>query len=97
MTLATRWQSKFELHARTILELQVDAKLKSAGVSAMICGDVDAKCIASKALRMRCWGRTRTPSSHSGQRGAAVGGTSSGGCRASGEHRSGKRIRAARV
>jgi len=41
-TLATQWQSEFELHARAILGLPVDTTLKSPGASAVIYGGVDA-------------------------------------------------------
>ncbi|MBX3636779.1 MAG: formate-dependent phosphoribosylglycinamide formyltransferase [Rubrivivax sp.] len=43
VTLATQWQSEFELHARAILGLPVDVSLKSAGASAVIYGGVEAK------------------------------------------------------
>ncbi len=42
VTLATQWQSEFELHARAILGLPVDTMLKSPGASAVIYGGVDA-------------------------------------------------------
>jgi phosphoribosylglycinamide formyltransferase 2 len=43
VTMATQYQSEFELHARAILGLPVDTSLHSAGASAVIYGDVDAK------------------------------------------------------
>jgi phosphoribosylglycinamide formyltransferase 2 len=43
VTLATQWQSEFELHARAILGLPVDVSLKSPGASAVIYGGVEAK------------------------------------------------------
>ena len=43
VTLATQWQSEFELHARAILGLPVDTTLKSPGASAVIYGGVDAQ------------------------------------------------------
>jgi phosphoribosylglycinamide formyltransferase 2 len=43
VTLATQWQSEFELHARAILGLPVDTSLKSPGASAVIYGGVHAK------------------------------------------------------
>ena len=43
VTMATQWQSEFELHARAILGLPVDVSLKSAGASAVIYGGVDAR------------------------------------------------------
>ncbi|KTT16943.1 formate-dependent phosphoribosylglycinamide formyltransferase [Pseudacidovorax intermedius] len=42
VTLATQWQSEFELHARAILGLPVDTSLKSPGASAVVYGGVDA-------------------------------------------------------
>jgi len=43
VTLITQWQSEFELHARAILGLPVDAALKTAGASAVIYGGVQAQ------------------------------------------------------
>jgi phosphoribosylglycinamide formyltransferase 2 len=43
VTLATQWQSEFELHARAILGLPVDTTLRNPGASAVIYGGVDAK------------------------------------------------------
>ena len=43
VTMATQWQNEFELHARAILGLPVDATLKSPGASAVIYGGVDAQ------------------------------------------------------
>jgi phosphoribosylglycinamide formyltransferase 2 len=43
VTLATQWQSEFELHARAILGLPVDTALKSPGASAVVYGGVDAQ------------------------------------------------------
>lgn len=45
VTMATQWQSEFELHARAILGLPVDTRLKSPGASAVIYGGVDAKAV----------------------------------------------------
>jgi phosphoribosylglycinamide formyltransferase 2 len=42
VTLATQWQSEFELHARALLGLPVDACLRNAGASRVIYGGVDA-------------------------------------------------------
>ena len=42
VTMATQWQSQFELHARAILGLPVNTALKSPGASAVIYGGVDA-------------------------------------------------------
>jgi len=42
VTMATQWQSEFELHARAILGLPVDTSLKSPGASAVIYGGVEA-------------------------------------------------------
>ena len=42
VTLVTQHQSEFELHARALLGLPVDASLRSPGASAVIYGGVDA-------------------------------------------------------
>jgi len=42
VTLSTQWQSEFELHARAILGLPVDASLRNPGASAVIYGGVEA-------------------------------------------------------
>ena len=42
VTLATQWQSEFELHARALLGLPVDATLRNAGASRVIYGGVEA-------------------------------------------------------
>ena len=42
VTLTTQWQSEFELHARAILGLPVDASLRNPGASAVIYGGQDA-------------------------------------------------------
>ncbi len=42
VTMATQWQSEFELHARAILGLPVDTTLATPGASAVIYGGVDA-------------------------------------------------------
>lgn len=42
VTLATQWQSEFELHARALLGLPVDATLRNCGASAVIYGGLDA-------------------------------------------------------
>ncbi|NLY26732.1 MAG: formate-dependent phosphoribosylglycinamide formyltransferase [Alcaligenaceae bacterium] len=42
VTLATQWQSEFELHARAILGLPVNTALRSPGASAVIYGGMDA-------------------------------------------------------
>jgi phosphoribosylglycinamide formyltransferase 2 len=41
VTLTTQWQSEFELHARAILGLPVDTRLRNPGASAVIYGAVD--------------------------------------------------------
>lgn len=46
VTLATQWQSEFELHARAILGLPVSTALRNAGASAVIYGGIGAKGIA---------------------------------------------------
>ena len=43
VTLGTQVQSEFELHARAILGLPVDTRLRSPGASAVIYGGVDAQ------------------------------------------------------
>jgi phosphoribosylglycinamide formyltransferase 2 len=43
VTLATQHQSEFELHARALLGLPVDTRLRSPGASSVIYGGVDAK------------------------------------------------------
>ena len=43
VTLCTQWQSEFELHARAILGLPVDASLRNPGASAVIYGGQDAE------------------------------------------------------
>ncbi len=42
VTMVTQWQNEFELHARAILGLPVDTRLKSPGASAVVYGGVDA-------------------------------------------------------
>jgi phosphoribosylglycinamide formyltransferase 2 len=43
VTLCTQAQSEFELHARAILGLPVDTRLRNPGASAVIYGGVDAQ------------------------------------------------------
>jgi phosphoribosylglycinamide formyltransferase 2 len=43
VTMATQAQNEFELHARAILGLPVDVRLRSAGASAVIYGGVEAR------------------------------------------------------
>ena len=56
VTLATQWQSEFELHARALLGLPVDTRLRNPGASRVIYGGVDAAGIvfdgADEALRI---------------------------------------------
>jgi phosphoribosylglycinamide formyltransferase 2 len=56
VTMATQWQSQFELHARAILGLPVNTALRSPGASAVIYGGVDAQGIVfdgvAEALRV---------------------------------------------
>ena len=56
VTLATQWQSEFELHARALLGLSVDASLRNPGASRVIYGGVDAAAIVfdgvDEALRI---------------------------------------------
>ncbi|HTN48022.1 MAG TPA: formate-dependent phosphoribosylglycinamide formyltransferase [Burkholderiaceae bacterium] len=42
VTMATQWQNEFELHARALLGLPVDASLRNAGASAVIYGGHEA-------------------------------------------------------
>jgi phosphoribosylglycinamide formyltransferase 2 len=42
VTLASQWQSEFELHARALLGLPVDTTLRSPAASSVIYGGVDA-------------------------------------------------------
>ena len=50
VTLATQWQSEFDLHARAFLGLPVDTLLRSAGASAVIYGGVDARGLAYEGI-----------------------------------------------
>ena len=50
VTLATQRFSEFELHARAILGLPVDASLRSAGASAVIYGGMEAQGIAFEGV-----------------------------------------------
>jgi phosphoribosylglycinamide formyltransferase 2 len=50
VTLSTQWQSEFELHARAILGLPVDTRLRNPGASAVIYGGVDAKGVAFEGV-----------------------------------------------
>ena len=50
VTLVTQKQNEFELHARAILGLPVDASLHSVGASAVILGGVDAKDVTYEGL-----------------------------------------------
>ncbi len=56
VTLVTQWQSEFELHARALLGLPVDASLRNPGASRVIYGGVDAAGIVfdgvDRALRI---------------------------------------------
>ncbi|WP_157269178.1 formate-dependent phosphoribosylglycinamide formyltransferase [Azohydromonas aeria] len=56
VTMATQWQSEFELHARAILGLPVDTSLKSPGASAVIYGGVEGTSVVfegvAEALRV---------------------------------------------
>ncbi len=56
VTMATQWQSEFELHARAILGLPVNTALRMPGASAVIYGGVDAKDVdflnVAQALRI---------------------------------------------
>jgi phosphoribosylglycinamide formyltransferase 2 len=43
VTMATQWQNEFELHARALLGLPVDVRLRNPGASAVIYGGHDAR------------------------------------------------------
>ena len=43
VTMATQWQNEFELHARAMLGLPVDVRLRNPGASAVIYGGHDAR------------------------------------------------------
>lgn len=45
VTMCTQYQSEFELHARAILGLPVDTRLRESGASAVIYGSMDADAI----------------------------------------------------
>lgn len=51
VTMCTQDQSEFDLHARAILGLPVDVRLREPGASAVIYGGMDAKGIAFEGLR----------------------------------------------
>lgn len=46
VTMITQWQNEFELHARAILGLPVNAELRNPGASAVIYGGMDESAIA---------------------------------------------------
>jgi phosphoribosylglycinamide formyltransferase 2 len=50
VTMATQYQSEFELHARAILGLPVDTRLRDPGASAVIYGGLEARGIAYAGL-----------------------------------------------
>jgi phosphoribosylglycinamide formyltransferase 2 len=50
VTLITQWQSEFDLHARAILGLPVDASLRNPGASAVIYGGLDAEGIVFEGV-----------------------------------------------
>lgn len=50
MTLATQYQSEFELHARAILGLPVNTAMHSTGASAVIYGAMEAEGIAFEGV-----------------------------------------------
>jgi phosphoribosylglycinamide formyltransferase 2 len=45
VTMATQWQNEFELHARAILGLPIDAGLRNPGASAVIYGGHEARAL----------------------------------------------------
>lgn len=50
VTLASQWQSEFELHARAILGLPVDTRLRNPGASAVIYGGIEAQGVAYEGV-----------------------------------------------
>ncbi|MCK9531640.1 MAG: formate-dependent phosphoribosylglycinamide formyltransferase [Gammaproteobacteria bacterium] len=50
VTMASQYQSEFELHARAILGLPVNAKLRSPGASAVIYGGMNEKGVAFEGV-----------------------------------------------
>lgn len=50
VTMASQWQSEFELHAKAILGLPVNVSLKSPGASAVIYGEHEAKAIGFEGV-----------------------------------------------
>ncbi|MGE5338968.1 MAG: formate-dependent phosphoribosylglycinamide formyltransferase [Gemmatimonadota bacterium] len=50
VTLCTQWQSEFELHARALLGLPVDASLRNPGASHVIYGGVDAQALVFEGV-----------------------------------------------
>lgn len=50
VTMASQWQSEFELHAKAILGLPVNVALKSPAASAVIYGQHEAKAIAFEGV-----------------------------------------------
>ena len=51
VTMATQWQSEFDLHARAILGLPVDVTLGRPGASAVIYGGIDATGVRFPGVR----------------------------------------------
>lgn len=51
VTLTTQFQSEFELHARAILGLPVDTRLRSPGASAVIYGGVEAQGVVFEGVQ----------------------------------------------
>ncbi len=50
VTLCSQWQSEFELHARALLGLTVDASLRNPGASHVIYGGVDAQALVFEGV-----------------------------------------------
>jgi phosphoribosylglycinamide formyltransferase 2 len=50
VTMVTQWANEFELHARALLGLPVDASLRNPGASAVIYGGVDAGALAFEGV-----------------------------------------------
>ncbi|MCP5140891.1 MAG: formate-dependent phosphoribosylglycinamide formyltransferase [Chromatiales bacterium] len=50
VTMVSQWQNEFELHARAILGLPVDTRLRAPGASAVIYGQLDQEGIAFEGV-----------------------------------------------
>ncbi len=55
VTMCSQYQNEFELHARAILGLPVDTRLRTPGASAVIYGGMDAQGIAFEGVAEALW------------------------------------------